>query len=88
MFLSKNFATSVVFSVLVGYASTHPENVSTKNNKNVKFPMVLGICVKSTYQSSNGYTSLYCTLSCQGAFCLRIVFGPYLTGLDNLNGHL
>lgn len=41
--LSRSFATSVGFSVLVGYASAHPD-MSTKTNKNVKFPMHLGTC--------------------------------------------
>ena len=56
--LSKSFATSVVFSVLVGY-ETHPEKMSKETNKNLKFPLVLGICVKSTCQSSNWHSPLY-----------------------------
>ena len=55
-----SFATSVNFLVLEGYASTHLEKVSTKTNKNLKFPVVLGTCVKSTCQSFSGHNSLYC----------------------------
>ena len=40
--LSNSFATLVAFSVLVGYTSIHPVKVSTKTNKNLKFPLVLG----------------------------------------------
>ena len=72
--LSRSFATSVAFSVLVGYASTHPEKVSTKTNKNLKFSMVLGICVKSICQFLNRNIPLYCTFFPVGACSVLVLF--------------
>ena len=70
--LSTSFATSVTFSDLVGYTSTHPKKCPQKNSKNLKFPLVLGICGKSTYQSSNKHNPLYCS--------------PFFTGMCSVSG--
>lgn len=64
--------------------SDHLEKVSIKANANVKLPVVLGICVKSTSQPSNRQY-LYTVLSfLSGTFCHMVDLGAHGTGLDDL----
>lgn len=87
IYLSRHYSISVVFLVLVEYASIRPEKVSMKTNKNVTFPMVLSKCVKSICQFSNGHIPLYHTPFLLGYILFQdffFLFCTALTGLDKL----
>lgn len=69
--LSRIFTTSVFCSVLVGYASTHSEKVSTKINRCLKVPVVLGIGVMPIFEED--YSFVLCPLFGWLAFPLDII---------------